>query len=180
MAEDWVHLWQCEMAEPKTDGQKKLQELGEKKNWHNHTVWTNDKYLVLREEIPSEDHGFEGIKVVWLSIKNVDGSDRHSWRDFQFIKNEICGPEWEAIELYPSEKRMVDTANQYHLFCIPPPNIIPCGFWKREVMNQSLTEDVNQTPFPPNMVPDDILHPDQVLEGIEKYLKKEGYNPNED
>lgn len=32
------------------------------------------------------------------------------------IKNELLGPEYEAIELFPAESRLLDSANQYHLF----------------------------------------------------------------
>lgn len=56
-----------------------------------------------------------------LSIKRNDrgtvGKER--FRDFQRIKNELVGPEWEAVELYPAESRLVDSANQYHLWCQP-------------------------------------------------------------
>jgi hypothetical protein len=51
-----------------------------------------------------------------LSIKDLGRSARHDWRDLQRIKNELVGPEFEAIELYPAESRLVDTANQFHLF----------------------------------------------------------------
>jgi hypothetical protein len=179
MIEDWKPLVECEKKEPDTDAKKKLDDLMNLKGWNNFTIWANDKYVVNREEIPAEDHGFEGSKLIWLSIKNVDGSDRHNWREFQWIKNEICGPEWEAIEIYPSEKRLVDSANQYHLFCIPPPNVIPCGFWKREVMNEQIETGTNQTPFPKNMIPEDIRHPKEVMDEIEKILKKAKFNPNE-
>jgi hypothetical protein len=36
----------------------------------------------------------------------------HDWRDLQRIKNQLVGPECEAVELYPAESRKVDTANQ--------------------------------------------------------------------
>lgn len=53
-----------------------------------------------------------------LSIKRIDrkpvGIER--FRDFQRIKNELVGPENEAVEIYPAESRLVDSANQYHLW----------------------------------------------------------------
>jgi hypothetical protein len=45
----------------------------------------------------------------------------HDWRDLQRIKNELVGPECEAVELYPAESRLVDTANQYHLWADADP-----------------------------------------------------------
>lgn len=57
--------------------------------------------------------------MVWLSIKRIDQQPLRDWRDLQRIKDEICGPSWEAVELFPARERLVDTANQYHLWCIP-------------------------------------------------------------
>jgi hypothetical protein len=38
------------------------------------------------------------------------------WSDKQEIKNQLCGSEYEGIELFPSESRMVDQENMYHLW----------------------------------------------------------------
>lgn len=38
--------------------------------------------------------------------------------DAQRIKNELLGDEYEACELYPAESRLVDGANQFHLWAI--------------------------------------------------------------
>jgi hypothetical protein len=51
-----------------------------------------------------------------LSIKRIDQEPVHDWRDLQRIKNQLLGPDCEAVELYPAEERLVDTANQYHLW----------------------------------------------------------------
>ena len=51
-----------------------------------------------------------------LSIKALDRSPVHDWRVFQEIKNMLVGPDYEGIEIYPAESRVVDTANQYHLW----------------------------------------------------------------
>ena len=56
----------------------------------------------------------EGI--THLSIKRIDKRPSRDWRDFQEIKNIFCGPECNAVEVYPAESRLVDTANQYHLW----------------------------------------------------------------
>ena len=73
-------------------------------------------------------------KMKWLSIKRIDrkpiGDER--FRDFQRIKNELVGPECEAVELYPAESRLVDTANQYHLWAVvEPAHQFPFGFGER-------------------------------------------------
>lgn len=67
--------------------------------------------------------------MVWLSIKRRDKKTIHDWRDIQRIKNELIGSECEGVEIYPAESRMVDTANQYHLWVILEPGIrFPFGF----------------------------------------------------
>lgn len=72
------------------------------------TLWVNHTYQVNRREL--------GDGGVHLSIKRIDQEPVHDWRDLQRIKNELIGPECEAVELYPAEERRVDTANQYHLW----------------------------------------------------------------
>ena len=67
--------------------------------------------------------------VIHLSIKALDKSPVHDWSDLQRIKNEIVGNENEAIEIYPAESRLVNMANQYHLWVFKDPNVtIPIGF----------------------------------------------------
>lgn len=77
-------------------------------------VWINDEYQV---NIDKSVMAFNDTMRVWhLSIKRLDKEPIHDWRDLQAIKNMLVGEEYEAIELYPSEKRVVDSANQYHLW----------------------------------------------------------------
>jgi hypothetical protein len=72
--------------------------------------------------------------VIWLSIKRRDKAPVHDWRDLQVIKNLIVGPEHEGFEIYPAESRLVDTANQYHVFVFLDPKVrLPVGFRTREV-----------------------------------------------
>jgi hypothetical protein len=63
-------------------------------------------------------HGQEVKEMVHLSIKRNDREHVIDWRDKLRIKNELCGPESEAVELYPSMNRVVDGANQFHLWVI--------------------------------------------------------------
>ena len=55
-------------------------------------------------------------EMIHLSIKRLDKQPVHDWRELQQIKNELVGPEHEAVELYPAESRLVDAANQFHLW----------------------------------------------------------------
>lgn len=62
--------------------------------------------------------------LVHLSIKLIDKSPVHDWRHLQEIKNRLIGPEFEAVEIYPAETRVVDTANQYHLWAFGDPTTL--------------------------------------------------------
>src|ERR1700689_1093730 len=83
-------------------------------------IWGNSRYTVCVRRTPMV-HEQTQEKVgdcVHLSIHDHERSATHDWRDLQRIKNEICGPEEEAIELYPAESRLVDSSNEWHLFCV--------------------------------------------------------------
>ncbi len=71
-------------------------------------------------------HHDDGI--THLSIKRLDRAPLHNWRHLQQIKNEVCGEEREAVEIYPRESRLADNANQYHLWVLPPGMDVPTGF----------------------------------------------------
>ena len=75
----------------------------------------------------------------YLTIKRADKKAIHDWRHFQIIKNELCGEDREAIEIYPAESRLVDTANQYHLWVIPKGDAMPFG-WKARVVDYTPQE----------------------------------------
>jgi hypothetical protein len=99
--------------------------------------WRNDTYQVsLRQP---EDG------MVHLSIKRNDRAPIHNWRDLQEIKNQLIGPEHEAVEIYPAESRRVDTANQYHLWVFTDPKYrIPFGFEGRFVTEDSFCGSVQR------------------------------------
>lgn len=68
-----------------------------------------------------------------LNIRRRDGGMFKDWRHFQQIKNEIAGPECEAVELYPAESRKVDTTNKWHLWVFPPGVRLDLGWSERDV-----------------------------------------------
>lgn len=83
-------------------------------------VWSNDLYEVIKRTLPDGSS--------WLSINRWDREAIHDWRHFQQIKNEVCDPEQEGIELYPAESRLADSSNQYHLWVMPLGTKLPIGF----------------------------------------------------
>jgi hypothetical protein len=72
-------------------------------------------------------------KMVHVSYHRRDRAPIRDWRVGQRIKNEVCGPEWEAVEVYPAESRVVDTSNEFHLWCAPK---MPFGFEKPDRLTQ--------------------------------------------
>jgi hypothetical protein len=75
-------------------------------------VWSNDRYEVTSHQYePGQVH---------LSIKRLDRKPVMDWRHLQQIKNETCGPEAEGVQVFPAESRLLDNANQYHLFVMLP------------------------------------------------------------
>jgi hypothetical protein len=80
-------------------------------------VWRNNLYTVA-----VRDHG----SFVHLTVMNRDNGVGHDWRDFQRLKNELVGVEAEAVELYPAESRLIDSANVYHLWAFR--GRLPFGF----------------------------------------------------
>lgn len=42
-----------------------------------------------------------------------------TWKEKQYLKNVLFGEDYTAIEIYPREKELVDTAMMYHLWVMP-------------------------------------------------------------
>jgi hypothetical protein len=106
--------------------------------------WNNDKYQVAIFEAETG----EEFPAMWhLSFKRHDRAPIFNWRDVQMLKNQIIGPENEAVQLFPAESRLVDGANQYHLFVLKDPEVrFPFGFWERVVTDEPLWKSKNR-PF---------------------------------
>jgi len=77
--------------------------------------WANDQYVVNKRVHHSKEPDVPPM--IHLSVRRQDREPARDWRDFQRIKNQLAGPEWEAVEIYPAESRIVDMANQFHLWC---------------------------------------------------------------
>ena len=82
-------------------------------------VFENDRYTAT---LRHHESGWPlDSKSSWaqIGIHCEDGQPRHDWREFQHIKNDLVGKEWEAIELYPAESRLCDPSNYFILWCAP-------------------------------------------------------------
>lgn len=61
-----------------------------------------------------------GCRLTWLGIRRHD-EGRPSWADLQRIKNEILGPEAEAVQVMPPVSLLVDQVDMYWLMSAEPP-----------------------------------------------------------
>ena len=116
-------------------------------------TFINHLYQVLMREYPYDK---TGATYAWLVIRRRDSEAVHDWRHLQRIKNELCGPEREAVEIYPAESRLVDASNQYHLFVLPEGHTFPFGYRDRDVSDEMLPQSgkLKQRPF--DILPSDI------------------------
>ena len=109
-------------------------------------LYVNSVYQVMVRRREAAASG--GPDLIHLSIKRRDNQPTRDWRDFQRIKNELIGPEHEAVELYPAESRRVDLANQYHLWAIDDPSFRwPIGFGERLVSSKRPPAGGRQRPL---------------------------------
>lgn len=109
-----------------------------------YAIWRNNRYQVLGRgvQLPPGTLGIADGRIVHLSIKRVDrGPIVRDWRHMQRIKNELVGPECEGVELYPAESRLLDEANQYHMWVVPDATFrFPFGRLTRLVEGPEATE----------------------------------------
>ena len=77
-------------------------------------TWGNDRYTVNLHFLGGDRDGF-----VEMAVHNHNRTPHVPWRHLQQIKNEILGSDREAVQLFPAEDRLVDTANEYWLYVYP-------------------------------------------------------------
>jgi len=83
-------------------------------------IYCNEIYQVMVEK---------NGPLIHMCIRRHDGQPCKDWRDHQQIKSQLIGPEYEAVELFPAESRLIDTTNEYHLWVHPSPSYrFPLGF----------------------------------------------------
>jgi hypothetical protein len=132
-------LTRADFAPPSSAAVKRLRAVAERRGLdferdvaprlyhHPGELFSNEFYNVIRERLGEWWH---------LSIKPLTKDRRSRWRDYQRIKNELVGPEHEAVELFPAESRLVDTADQYHLWVATDPAYrFPFGYLNGRVVS---------------------------------------------
>ncbi len=87
-------------------------------------AFQNNKYMVFIRttvsngfQVAGEDGKPRPMDIAHLTIMRVDKSTKEiSWIDKQKIKNEILGPEFEAVEIFPAERRRLKEIKSYHCY----------------------------------------------------------------
>jgi hypothetical protein len=144
-----IFLLQCKKfeLEPTIEERQRFDAVMEHER-HCH-VYLNDTYQVQVRQAVQQNLGEDTFfpPMVHLSIKRIDRKpiDENHWRILQEIKNCIIGTNHEAVEIYPNEDRLMDTANQYHLWCLAYPDLLfPFGYMTpRAVTSSDDVEDTN-------------------------------------
>jgi len=82
-------------------------------------AWSNDRYAVQY----LKRNGFEV-----LMVRRHDGGSDYPWRDLQRIKDEVMGPDREAVQVFPKKSEIVDSANMAHIWLIHEDSRLPYTF----------------------------------------------------
>ena len=78
----------------------------------------NEKYQALVRVNPEDTLSPDPVNLdlIHLSIKRLDNGTSLDWSELMQIKDECVSPEFDCIMIFPAQYRIVDAANQYHLF----------------------------------------------------------------
>lgn len=95
--------------------------------------WGNDQYSASVDRDCNMHTLGPTARVVHISVHRRDRAPVTDWRHMQEIKNAVIGAEAEAVSIHPAESRVVDTANEFHLFAAfdrasNTPLAVPMGF----------------------------------------------------
>jgi hypothetical protein len=69
--------------------------------------------------------GFRRVKIRHLGIRTFREVMLNRFYDLMSVKNQICGEDCVAVQVYPKESEIMDDANMVHLFVFPPGFRVP-------------------------------------------------------
>lgn len=123
-------------------------------------IYRNSRYQVHVRRM----HATNGSPdLIHLSMKRLDQLPAIPYRDRMRIKDELWGPEYEAVELLPARSREIDLSNQTHLWLIDSPSYrFPFGFAEGRYVSDFSLDGAVQEPWPPDERPADCLSEDAL------------------
>jgi hypothetical protein len=90
------------------------------------------------------------------------------------MKNQLVGEENEGFEIYPAESKLVDTANQFHIWVFDDVTVrFPLGFQERCVTEQQGLGE-HQRPFPDDRKPEDLKENEDRMKKAMEHFNKTG------
>jgi len=138
------------------------------KEYEEREAWKNDTYTVhvnRHQKIGLRDDNGDPVLMTWLSIKRNDRQAKPDWRDFQWIKNQLVGEENEGCELFPAESRLIDGANQFHIWVFEDPTYrFPFGFTDGRIVTEKKFFGETQRKFPYSRRPKDLAACEERLQ----------------
>ena len=87
--------------------------------------WREGCFVNNRYSVQISDHLTSWGSVVHLWIRRHDNKMPRTWSDLQRIKNELVGEDRVAVEVFPEEEYLHDSANMAHLWVLPEGFILP-------------------------------------------------------
>ena len=102
------------------DGLERLSIIGDvdPKYWPDQ-IFSNNKFIV---QIFLGRRTIGGVAYDKAMIRRSDAHPVVAWGDLQRVKDEVFGPEIEAIQFFPKRSELIDAANLYWLW-------VPSGKW---------------------------------------------------
>lgn len=134
---------------------------------HDILIYRNSRYQAHVRRIAAADGSPD---LIHLSIKRHDQHPHVPYRDRMCIKDELWGPEYEAVELLPARSREVDLANQLHLWLVDSSIFrFPFGFFDGRYVSDLSLDGALQEPWSPEERPADCL----AEEALRALLRRE-------
>lgn len=79
----------------------------------------SDGFVVVQEYHLFWRVWFKKRLIRHLAISTRSGVKLHKFYDLMELKDVICGPDCEAVQVYPKRAEVVDAADMTHLFVFP-------------------------------------------------------------
>ena len=141
--------------------------------------YQNSRYNIGIEEIGTLDP----FGTVWeMTIHRLDLQPIFDWRDVQLAKNELFGPEAQAVQVFPRESMLVDVANEYWFYVFPDGYVFPFQMKHRSVSNRfpDVFSSARQRVFAPEHMPADLHEHHAQIDAFQAELRRFSSLSNEE